>query len=125
MTHRVLAGIRLLRARQWYAAHQAFEAVWLEARGGEREFLQGLIHVAVSFEHLRRGNPRGALSQWRKAQQKLDRLGSRPFGIDVVAWRMDVRRFFARIDLETRVQRQRDGPPPDPLPDEGSWPVPG
>ena len=121
---RVLEGMRLLRARQWYAAHEAIEPAWLEADGDERAFLQGLIHVAVSFEHLRRGNPRGALSQWRKAEPKLGRLGTQPCGIDVDAWRAEIRRFFARIDLERRAVAQGSGTSPDPLVDERSWPVP-
>ena len=121
---RVLEGIRLLRARQWYAAHEAIEPVWLEADGDERAFLQGLIHVAVSFEHLRRGNPRGALSQWGKAESKLGRLGTRTCGIDIDAWRAEVRGFFAQIDLERRAGAQGSGAPPEALPGEPSWPVP-
>lgn len=121
---RVLAGLRLLQARQWYSAHEAFEPLWLEARGDERDFLQGLIHVAVSFEHLRRGNPRGALSQWNKAQPKLGLLGIHPFGVDISTWQTEIGRFFAEIDLERRAQLENGGTPMDPIPDESSWPVP-
>ena len=117
---RVLEGMRLLCERQWYAAHESFEAAWLEAEGDERAFLQSLIHVAVSFEHLRRNNPRGALSQWRKAQPKLGRLGPRPCGIDVAAWRAEIGRFFVRIDLEGRAVAQGSGMPAEALPKKGA-----
>ena len=53
---RVEEGLHLLRRRRWFDAHEAFEAAWGEADGDERAALQGLIHVAVAFEHLRRGN---------------------------------------------------------------------
>ena len=113
-----------MRERQWYTAHESIEAAWLEAEGEERAFLQGLIHAAVSFEHLSRDNPRGALSQWRKAQPKLGLPGPRTCGIDVAGWRAEIDRFFARIDLEGRVEAQGSGKPVDALPDERCWPVP-
>lgn len=121
---RILEGIRLLRARQWYTAHEALESVWLVARGDERAFLQALIHVAVSFEHLSRGNPRGAASQWQKAGPKLLLLGTHPFDIDVDAWRAEIEQFFAAIDLERRARKQTSGAAPETLPDESTWPVP-
>jgi len=121
---RVLEGMRLLSARQWYAAHESIEAAWRDAEGDERAFLQGLIHVAVSFEQLRRGNPRGALSQWDKAQPKLGLIAPRPYGIDVTTWRAEIDSFFARIDLAGRAVAQRNGTPVEELPDERHWPVP-
>ncbi len=120
----VREGLRLMRARRWYAAHDAIEQAWREANGDERAFLQGLIQVAVSFEHLRRGNPRGALSQWGKAGSKLGRLGTRTCGIDIDVWCAEISRFFAQIDLERRAGAQGGGPSPEALPGETSWPVP-
>lgn len=120
---RLAEGLRLLRARRWFDAHEAFEAIWMKATGDERVVLQGLIHVAVAFEHLERGNPRGAHSQWRKAQQKLDRLGPRPWGIEIEVWRHAVAAFFDGIDLERRAQRPKGGPA-EALPDRDTWPVP-
>jgi predicted metal-dependent hydrolase len=120
----VREGIRLLQSRRWYAAHEAIEAGWIVARGDDRAFLQGLIHAAVSFEHLRRGNPRGAASQWRKAETKLGVLGPFACGIDVAAWCSAVREFFASIDLDSRVAAEPGDGPVAELPDERTWPVP-
>jgi predicted metal-dependent hydrolase len=115
---RVREGLRLLRARQWYAAHEALEEAWRDAEGEERSVLQGIIHVAVCFEHLRRGNERGALSQWRKADARLAGRAHR-FGIDVTSWVIALRAFIKRIDLEGRVVH-----PGDPLPEQRAWPLP-
>ena len=80
--------------------------------------LQGIIHVAVCFEQLRRGNARGALSQWRKAEAK---LGGRThaYGVDVARWCETMRAFLMRIDLAGRA-----GGSSAPLPEESAWPVP-
>lgn len=65
-------GLALFRAERWFEAHEVLEAVWRETpRGPERELLQGLIQLAVSLEHWRRDNPRGARGQWTKAQGHL------------------------------------------------------
>ncbi len=120
----MLEGLRLLRRREWYAAHDAIEQAWTEAEGDERAFLQGLIHVAVSLVHLEHGNARGARSQWHKASAKLDRLRAHPYDLDVPGWLAAVATFFAAIDLDERAARQTDGLATTPLPDTATWPVP-
>jgi predicted metal-dependent hydrolase len=47
------------------------ELAWTPERGPRRNFLQGLIHVAVGLYHHRRGNPVGASRQLHKALRKL------------------------------------------------------
>lgn len=116
---RVQEGIRLLRARQWYRAHEAIEAAWLEAGGEEKDRLQGLIHVAVCFEHLRRGNPRGAWSQWCKAQSRLGGLRGPRWGLDVPAWMAEIAAFVTGIGLQ-----EGAGQGSLELPPESRWPVP-
>jgi hypothetical protein len=64
--------VALFRARRWFEAHEVLEVAWRRTpRGPDRELLQGLIQLAVSLEHWRRGNPRGALGQWTKARGHL------------------------------------------------------
>lgn len=48
--------IRLWNCRKFFEAHEALEVLWLRVEGGEKEFLQGLIQLAVALEHLARGN---------------------------------------------------------------------
>lgn len=117
---RARSGVDLLFARRWFDAHEALEAAWREATGERRVFLQALIQVAVSYEHLRRGNPRGALGQWTKAREKLTRLPAAYGGLDLEAFRADVDRFCAEIALQERARAARAGD----LPSEETWPLP-
>ena len=52
-------GLRLYDAGEFFAAHEAWESVWLLAQEPEKMFLQGLIQVTAAFHHLQRNNPLG------------------------------------------------------------------
>lgn len=88
-------GIAHFRAGRYFEAHEALEAAWRPMpRGPDRDVIQGLIQLAVSLEHWRRGNRRGADGQWEKALQK---LGDRPafLGLDLADLLAQFRRFRA------------------------------
>jgi hypothetical protein len=69
----------LFDAGLYFEAHEVLEPFWLRAEGAEREALQGLIQVAVGFQHLANGNLEGARALLRDGATKLagHRLGSR------------------------------------------------
>jgi hypothetical protein len=50
----------LFDAGLFFEVHEHLEPRWFRASGGEREALQGLIQVAVGFQHLANGNVVGA-----------------------------------------------------------------
>jgi uncharacterized protein len=54
-------GLRLYHAGEFFAAHEAWETVWLRAQEPEKKFLQGLIQVTAAFHHLQRHNPQGTI----------------------------------------------------------------
>jgi uncharacterized protein len=54
------AAALFFRAHLYFEVHELLEPYWLRAGGGDREALQGLIQVAVGFQHLANGNFRGA-----------------------------------------------------------------
>ena len=56
----MVAATLLFNARLYFEVHEALEPYWLRAEGGDREALQGLIQVAVGFQHLANGNVSGA-----------------------------------------------------------------
>jgi hypothetical protein len=64
-------GLRLIREGQFFLAHETLEEHWIEADPAERDFYQGLIHVAVALHHAERNNSKGALAQLAKARRKL------------------------------------------------------
>ena len=45
----------------FFECHDTLEDVWSGVRGPARDFFQGLIQVAVGFQHLANGNLRGAV----------------------------------------------------------------
>ena len=87
-------AVHLFNRGDFFECHEVLEAVWLENSGEQKLFLQGLIQVAVSFYHLRRGNFTGSERLLRAALQKLSRSDGQPrpladansyydYGIDV------------------------------------------
>jgi len=56
----LVAAALLFHAHLYFEVHELLEPYWLRAEGGDREALQGLIQVAVGFEHLANGNLSGA-----------------------------------------------------------------
>lgn len=56
----LLQGIDLFNNQKFFACHEVLEEAWLQAVGGEKTFLQGLIQVTVALHHLGNGNQVGA-----------------------------------------------------------------
>jgi hypothetical protein len=67
------AGIARFNDGLFYECHDALEEVWSGVRGPSRDFLQGLIQVAVGFYHLGNGNRAGATTLLRRALGRLER----------------------------------------------------
>ena len=64
-------GLELLRAGECFAAHEELEDAWRAAAPDERDFLQGLVHVAVAWYQAGRGNRVGCERQLEKALRRL------------------------------------------------------
>jgi predicted metal-dependent hydrolase len=64
-------GLELVAGGQYFAAHEAFEAAWRAAAPEERDFFQGLVHVAVAWYQAGRGNAVGCRRQLAKAKRRL------------------------------------------------------
>ncbi len=66
-------GLRLYQAEKFFAAHEAWERLWLVAQEPDKMFLQALIQVTAAFHHLQRKNPLGTTRLLRTALRKLER----------------------------------------------------
>ena len=88
-------ALRCIAERRWFEAHEGLEDAWRAAQGSERQTLQGMIHIVVAFEHVRRGNPRGARAQWQKANAKLGDAPDSFHGVQLAAWQRATAEFFA------------------------------
>jgi uncharacterized protein len=78
-------GIELIRTGAYFEAHEELEDEWREAPGAERDFLQGLVHVAVAWHHAGRGNQPGCLRQLEKAARRLGPYVPSHRGVDVAS----------------------------------------
>ena len=54
------AAASLFDAHLYFEVHELLEPSWRDARGNDREALQGLIQVAVGYQHLANSNFAGA-----------------------------------------------------------------
>jgi uncharacterized protein len=76
-------GIELIREGAYFEAHEELEDEWREAPPEERDFLQGLVHVAVAWHHAARGNRPGCERQLEKAARRLAAYRPSHRGVDV------------------------------------------
>lgn len=60
----------LFDARLFFEVHELLEPHWVRAEGSTRETLQGLIQIAVGFQHLVNDNVEGALMLLREGMTK-------------------------------------------------------
>jgi predicted metal-dependent hydrolase len=76
-------GLQLIRAGAFFEAHEELEDEWRDAPPGERDFLQGLVHVTVAWYQAGRGNRPGCERQLAKAARRLARYAPEHRGVDV------------------------------------------
>jgi uncharacterized protein len=78
-------GLDLIRAGKFFAAHEELELAWRAAPRGERDFYQGLVHVAVAWYQAGRGRRVGCERQLEKAERRLSPYAPARHGVDVDA----------------------------------------
>jgi predicted metal-dependent hydrolase len=83
-------GLRHYNAGEFFAAHEAWESVWLTAPQPEKLFLQALIQVTVAFHHLQRSNPLGATRLLTAALRKFEPYPPNYADLDVSLLRTDI-----------------------------------
>ena len=75
----------MIRGGEFFAAHEELETAWRAAEPAERDFLQGLVHVAVAWYQAGRGNRVGCERQLEKALRRLRPYAPVHRGVDVAA----------------------------------------
>jgi predicted metal-dependent hydrolase len=98
-------GLALIRAGSYFDAHEELEDEWRDAPAEERDFLQGLVHVAVAWLHAERGNRNGCERQLEKAARRLGPYAPAHRGVDVTTVLEDVaraRKLVAAGDLRLK-----------------------
>jgi uncharacterized protein len=92
------AGLEHIRAGRFFEAHEELELAWREASPEERDFYQGLVHVAVAWYQAGRANSVGAARQLEKGLRRLERYEPEHRGVDVAAVRRQLSAAQALVD---------------------------
>src|SRR4051794_41953992 len=64
-------GLEEIRLGRYFEAHEELEEAWRAAPAEERDFFQGLVHVAVAWYQADRGRPVATGRQLEKAARRL------------------------------------------------------
>lgn len=75
------AAAALFDAHLYFEVHELLEPSWREAEGDEREALQGLIQIAVGYQHLANGNFAGARALLEEGRRRIQ--GRKLEGLDL------------------------------------------
>ena len=86
--------MELIRAGEYFAAHEELELAWRAAPAQERDFFQGLVHVAVAWYQAGRENRVGCERQLEKAARRLRPYAPAHRGLDVAS-------LVAQLEAET------------------------
>jgi len=76
-------GLEEIRAGRYFEAHEELEEAWRAAAAEERDFFQGLVHVAVAWYQAGRGRPVATARQLEKATRRLAPFAPAHRGVDI------------------------------------------
>ena len=76
-------GLDAIRAGEYFLAHEELETAWRAAAAEERDFFQGLVHVAVAWYQAGRGRPVATGRQLEKAARRLTPFAPAHRGVDI------------------------------------------
>ena len=76
-------GLEAIREVRYFEAHEELEEAWRAAAAEERDFFQGLVHVAVAWYQAGRDRPVATARQLEKAERRLAPFAPTHRGVDV------------------------------------------
>jgi predicted metal-dependent hydrolase/8-oxo-dGTP pyrophosphatase MutT (NUDIX family) len=76
-------GLDQIRRGEYFEAHESLEDAWRAADSAEKDFFQGLVHVAVAWYQAGRGNRTGCERQLEKAARRLAPFAPAHRGVNV------------------------------------------
>jgi uncharacterized protein len=94
-------GLERIRRGEYFEAHESLEDAWRAAEPAEKDFFQGLVHVAVAWHHAGRGNRPGCERQLAKAKRRLEPFSPEHRGVDVAAVLQSVARAQRTVEEDS------------------------
>ncbi len=90
-------GIDQFNQAQLFECHETLESVWKVLRDGQREFVQGIIQIAVGYYHAGKGNDVGALKLLRRGHGRIIKFVPSFLGVDAEALAQAVSNSIAQL----------------------------
>ena len=85
----------LFDAGLYFEVHELLEPHWIAGQGSDRGILQGLIQIAVGYQHLANGNVKGARALLDEGSAKIQ--ARRIHGLDLDRFALGVRATLASV----------------------------
>lgn len=70
----LIEGLRALREKRYFDAHEEWEIPWKEMEGDRKLFWQAMIQLSVGAYHYTNKNLTGCRNLWNKALAKCNRI---------------------------------------------------
>ena len=93
-------GIDLFNNEFFFEAHDFFEKKWIDARGEEKLFFQGLVQISVGSYHLTHGKLTAALSQFQKGREKLLNYTPNYYSLNINAILNQVNKLITLLEIK-------------------------
>ena len=105
---RLQKGIDEFNQQLFFECHETLEELWLEERGEDRKFYQGIIQIAAGYFKLQQGVPAGAIKLWRLGLEKIEPYSPAYLGVELASFSAAVKRNLD--ELETVQKMGSDSP---------------
>ena len=102
-------AIDLFNNQKWYEAHDAFEDIWNDLVGDERQIVQGILQVSVSQFHLNKGNLNGAMILLGEGLGRIKNKVSEDLEIDLILFCSSLESLLNKLHTESSLN-QSDSP---------------
>ena len=76
-------GILYFNNERFWECHEAFEGVWNQCYGQEKETVQGIILLAVAFGHAQRDESGVGIGMLKRVLEKIEKSDSKYHSIDI------------------------------------------
>ena len=98
-------AIDLFNSQKWYEAHDAFEDIWNDLVGDERQIVQGILQVSVSQFHLNKGNLNGAMILLGEGLGRIKNKVSEDLEIDLILFCSSLESLLNKLHTESSLNQ--------------------
>ena len=98
-------AIDLFNNQKWYEAHDAFEDIWNDLVGDERQIVQGILQVSVSQFHLNKGNLNGAMILLGEGLGRIKNKVSEDLEIDLILFCSTLESLLNKLHTESSLNQ--------------------